>query len=524
MVVTPGDIIEVYNYLPSSEANRYIIKDVTAYGVYVAARSPFPMAIPVVDGTFDDGAVTTGDSQFESTGHDFATIELSFDDAELINASNQIESAKHVFTTDDVGKWIRINDPGGGPNPTNYATWKIHSIDTGKAEVVDFTGTAATFIGETGLDWDLMTSTDLNKFIRIKDAATAANNGTWKIVGIIDVDHVELYDATGASPTFTTETGLDWDLCSRAVEYSIGKNPPHYNNKVSRRYTGQFTKTIQNDGRILLPFEPIYRITDVSFPSTTNPYRVADRVTFPHRENVEPTYVNIGGGDPLSDLQYEVLGHNPGEIPSGWQVMEIDIGWPDAIITPGPGDPERKDYFNGNQLRVTYDALTGFDAVWTYMLSGDQRILCGSVIPKGMHPVYIHMNVNYRAAKTATESLDTSEAASGLAAFINDFDTREDLDTSDIVAYLRETFSVIGYIEPVTIYYDLLSPDGRVIYYKTVDRVLIDEANVIDPDTDAAPFSSQTELLLAEPIALGLSDNTVRYLTVSDLITFTQLE
>lgn len=531
--VTPGDIIEIYNYLPSSEANRYIIKEVTNYGIYVSMRSPFPGIMPVVDGDFDDGEVETGNTEFKSAGHAFAEIEISYDDAELIGGTNQIESTEYTFSTSDVGKWIRVRRTTTPPPliPSNYGTYKIHSItvapdpNPGRAEVVDFTGTAATFSGETGLDWDLMTTTDLNKFVRIKNAATSSNNGTWKIVGIIDADYVELYDASGSHPTFTTETGLDWELCSRVVEYSVGKNPPHYNNKVSRRYTGQFTKTIQNDGRILLPGEPIYRITDVSFASSVSPYTVNGRVTFPHRKNVEPTYVDLGGGDPdhdePSELEYQVIGHNPGEVFSGWQVLEVDVGWPDGspAVTP-----ELKSYFNGNQLRVTYDTLTGFDAIWTYMLSGDQRILCGSVIPKGLHPAYLHMNLNYRLAKTATEALDTTEAASGLASFINNFDTREDMDTSDIVAYLRENFSVIGYLEPATIYYDFLAPDGRVIYYKTTDRVLIDAEKIIDPDTDYAPYSSQPELLFSEPIALGVSDNTVRYLTVSDLITFTQQE
>jgi hypothetical protein len=511
--VEVGDILEIYNHLPASEPNRYIVKNSTNYGVYVSERTPFPGALPEIEESFDDGAVTTGSAQLESTGHTFATILATHSDGSVVTGvTTFVTAGAYTFTTDDLDRYIRITGSGSG----NDGTWEIVSIvDPSTVELRDADGNPPSFTTEGSLTWDLMTSTDVGKYVRISNS-TLGNDGVWRIVAIVDADHVELRDALYASPTFTTESGLDWELLTRVVEYSIGKNPPHYNDRVTRRLSGEFTRIIQNDGRILLPAEPIYRITDVSFASTTSPYEVDNRVTFPNRVNVEPEYILPANPE---DLSFQVIGYNPGEIPSGWQVLELDIGWPD-----GAGTYEQKNYFNDQSLRVTYDALTGYDAIWTYMISGDQRILCGSVIPKGLHPVYLHMNINYRTAKTATEGLDTDEAAAGLAAFINDFDTREDMDTSDMVAYLRENFDVIGYIQPMVIYYDLLSPDGRVIYYKTEDQVVIDSDRIIDPDTDLPPTTAQTELRLDEPIALGVSDNTVRYLTVAELITFTELE
>lgn len=441
-----GDIIEIYNADITAEANRYIIKEVTSYGVYVDQRSAFPTALPELENSYDDGEVGT-----VATGQVY-----------LLHSDTYTFDPADVADGGDVGKYVRITDSAGG-----------------------------------------------------------SNDGVWRVGSVVSGDAV-LRTALGTLANFSDETGLDWDLLTRVVEYSIGDNAPSYNNKVTRRYSGQFTKTIQNDGRILLPAEPIYRITDVSFAGSAHPYTPdSQRVYFTIRSNEEPTYKTaaaISSGS--EELEFQVICRNPPEAFSGWQVMELDVGWPTNLA----GDPEEtKDYFNGESLRVTYDTLTGYDSVWVYMLSGDQRILCGSVIPKGLHPVYVHMNIRYSIAKTATEGLDTAEAAESLANYINNFDTREDMDTSDMVTHLRTTFDVIGYIEPVTVYYDLLAPDGRVIYYKTTDLITVDSAKTIDPNTDVYPLETETHLLFDTPLSLGVSDNTLRYLTVAGLITFEEI-
>lgn len=356
---------------------------------------------------------------------------------------------------------------------------------------------------------------DVGKYVQITGSAGGTNDGVWKVDNVVSGD-ARLTTAAGVLANFVDETGLTWSLITRVVEYSIGDNPPSYNNKVTRRFSGEYTKTVQGKGKILLPAEPVYRITDVSYASGSNVYSPdSQRVYFPMRVNEEPEYKDTGH---TAEMQYEVVCRNPAEAFSGWQVMELDVGWPD-----GANPDERKDYFDGQSLRVTYDALTGYDAVWTYMVSGDQRILCGSVIPKGRHPVYLHMNIRYSVARMATENLDTANAADYLAAFINNFDTREDMDTSDITAHLRENYDVVGYVEPMTVYYDLLSPDGRVIYYKTVDQITVDSGKIIDPGTDEAPSPADTHLLFDSPLSVGVSDVTLRYLTVAALITFEEI-
>lgn len=428
--IARGDVIHVYNNLTGSEANEYIVHEVTPYGVSVSRRSQFPMALPTVEDGYDDGEVGP------STG-----------------ATDRLVSTLYTFTTEDIGKWIRIKD-----STSSNGTWRIGAV------------------------------------------ATAPDN--W----------AELVDVDGNPAVFADETGLAWELCTRVVEYSIGTNSPDYDNLVSRRLSGRFTKSVQRHGRVLLPAMPIYRITDVYIEDNTDPdLSVNGRITFPNRVNLgegkleEP---RPNPGDPLDPalLQYRVFGRNPAESFSGWQVVELQVNW------DTPAGQETR--FDGKTLHVVFDTLSGYDSIWEFMVNTNRRLTCASVIPKGMHPVYVSMNIRYKLAKTATDTLDTDDATSALVEFINDFDTREDLDVSDVMAFLRENYDAIGYIEPITAYYELLSPDGRVIHYKTTDQI------IIDPDKQDPAYSGYDYNRMDNPAEFGVSDNTVRYLTALDLITF----
>ena len=359
------------------------------------------------------------------------------------------------------------------------------------------------------------TSADTGKWLRTKNSGTT-NDGTFLIAAVAAIpdNYAVLVDADGLPVTLADETGLDWDLLDRIVEYSIGDNSPTFDNKVSRRLSGRFTKSVQHYGRVLLPFRPIYQIRDVYIEDATDPeLSVGGRITFPLRVNddvlLQPKQ---NPGDPVYDpayLKYRVWAHNPTETGSGWQVLEVQVNWDD------PAGEENR--FDGKQLHVVYDTLTGFDTVWAFMLASDRRITCGSVIPRGLHPVYMSMNIRYKIAKTATDTLDETEAAAALAAHINNFDTKLDFDVSDVAAFLRTTYDSIGYIEPVTINYELLSPDGRVIYYQTTDTV------EVIPSKYHPSHLGSAEDHLDDPLVYGVSDDTLRYLTVPDLITFEAL-
>jgi hypothetical protein len=518
--VQAGDILKIYNNLSVSEANLYVVKSSSKYGAEVSPRSSFPGELPEVELSGADGVTTVSTHQFSSASHEFITVSLALTDDAFVGAGgSSVRSNAYVFTTDDVDKWIQIT----GSTEGNNGIWRIVAINTTpslSAELRSATGVPPSFSVETGLDWNLLLSTDHDKYIWTRETASPVNTGVWNIYEILDAHTVSLVAADGSFPSFTSETAISWKLCTRVVEYSLGNNSPSYSNLVSKRYSGQFTNTVQFDGRILMPAEPIYRVKDVSFVDDTNPYAQADgRVYFSVRSNKEPEYLEPTEPNKLI-LEYRVICDNPSEAQSGWQRMILDIGWPDGADLPY----EKKNYFNGKSLRITYDTITGYDTIWAYMLSGDQRILCGSVIPRGFHPVYLTLSIRYRLAKNATEGLDEDAAKQALANYVIDSSADDPIDLSDLMYFLRSTYPVIGYVEPFDIYYILIAPDGRLIYYKTSDAISLSSSLIIDPETGFIPNPSEKpELLLQDPLGLGVSTNTVRYLSSPELITFTQL-
>lgn len=348
------------------------------------------------------------------------------------------------------------------------------------------------------------TADDVGRYIRIASPADANNIGTGLITA---VDPGGTYAVVSGFNPFTDESGVAFSVETRIVEYTVGGNAPLFNDKISNsgnpKLTGMFTKSIQKDARVVLPGWPIYRISDVSLPGTgLDPsWLSADgKMHFTHRVNRTPVWTP-------GAFEYQVVCQNPPEGSSGWQVMELNIGHPTG---------EAENYFNGKTLTVVFDTLTGYDSVWAMMTSTDRRIICGSVIPKGLHPVYLSMNIPYRLSKIATQDIDPIAAAAALTDFINNFDTRDTIDVSDIITFLRSTYSQLGYVEPFQINYELLAPDGRVIKYVTSGEVIVTPAY-------ADPASVLPEDLLADPLGIGVSGNTLRFLTVSSLITFTNL-
>jgi hypothetical protein len=390
------------------------------------------------------------------------TVEDTADDSLVgvgnVGSTDEIDGGSYTFTADDVGTWVRV----------------------------------------------------LNSGVVNGNMDSNSNDGTWEILSVDTVNNYATLDHVGVE-AFGNETALDFEIVSRVVSYSIGATAPTFADKVSSRISGMFTKLLSSEAMTSFPAHPIYRITDVSFALATSPYAVDGRVTFPNRVNTTPAYT-----ENPEDLEYQVFCVNPAESQTGWQIMLINLGWGN-----GAGTYEQNEYFDGESLRVTYDSLSGYDAVWTFMLSDDRRILCGSVIPKGLNPVYITVDIPYELDETATTTLDTTAAAAALVEFINNFDARKNMDTSDIVAFLRTTYDVIGYIPPLTVTYELLAPDGRVITYQTTNKITVDDTKTIDPSTGLYPSSSL--LTLTDPLEYGVSNATLRYLTVATLITFTEL-
>jgi len=506
-----GDVIRIYNALPDAEADMYIIKEVAPYGLYVSRRAQFPGALPTVIATYTDGILEydggSGENRVSSAG------EYQF---VATDANKTIVCAVAGYTscvTEDIGKAVIAAPSGDSGTLFSYnndsRTWIVTPDAPG--DVFDIAQTLSITAG-TGAG-TVESSSYVGKYLRVHLGGEFDNVGTGLITGVDEALNYAV--VTGFNYDFISETGVTFSLLSRVVEYSAGSNPPTFNNEIyyAPTYSGMFTKSIQNNGRVLLPEVPIYRITDVSIPGTgIDPTWLSTdgRLHFTNRVNREP----IRPTTPVAgNFEYQVLCRNPEEGSSGWQIFELDIAWP-AWGGGGLPYPETKTYFNGKTVQVTYETLSGYTSVWGEMLSTDRRIICGSVIPKGLHSVYLSMDIRYRLNRMATADIDTTAAAEALAVYINDFDTREDIDVSDIVWFLRNTYSNIGYIEPFSIDYVLYAPDGRAIPYTTADVVSIDPAKATGgPSYD----------VLDAPLSIGVSDNTVRYRTAADLITFTNI-
>lgn len=387
--------------------------------------------------------------EVEATGDDGAV-------GPATGGTDRFETALHLFVTDDIGKWLRIN------------------------------------------------------------SATAGNNGTFEIIGVATVpDNYAIVRKTdGSAPVFVNETAMTWELQEDIVKYSIGGLSPDFDDKLPARFSGRFTKEVQHSGFVLLPSKPIYRISSVYIedPTDVDLADIDGRVNFINRMNGSTVSKPLNPTpSPTLDptlLQYRVWGRNPAESQSGWQFMELQVGWNAPL---GQEDMAR---FDNKVLHVKYDTIAGYDSIWAYMTGTDRRLTCASVIPKGLHPVYLSMKITYELAATATESLDEAAAAAALADFIINYDTRLVLDVSDIVAFLRTTYDVIGYIAPLTLDYDLFAPDGRVIHYQTTDKVLV-EPSKYHPD-----FLADVESHMDDPLLYGVSNRVLRFLSVADLITF----
>ncbi len=508
---TDVDDVTVIGFGDTEMLRDLIVEDATGLRIHAGAYTDAYLHSPIVQAETFSGVIG---SEFtdprvgyyvlrDDTIADFTTLGIAQGDILFIHNNLATSEAAQYVIHEVTPNGVLVSQRAQFPTA-------LPEVETSYADGVVGPATGATDRMLSVLH--TFTSSDVGNWIRIKDSVS--NDGTWEISSVAPAPNnwVELVDVNGVPAVFVDETGLMWDLCTRVVAYSIGNNPPTYNNYVSMRLSGRFTKSIQRYGRVLLPAKPIYRITDVYIDGSTDPdLSVGGRITFSNRVNLAEGTLEeprVKPGDPLDPalLQYRLFGRNPEASFSGWQVMELQVNWDDPV-----GQETR---FDGETLHVVYDTLSGYDSIWEYMVSTAHRLTCASIIPKGMHPVYIRTHVRYKLAKTATDTLDEAAATSALVAFINGFDTREDLDVSDLSSFLREQYNVLGYVEPLTAYYELLSPDGRVIYYKTTDQI------IIDPSKQDPAYAGLDYNRMDDPVEFGVSNNTVRYLTADDLITF----
>lgn len=306
------------------------------------------------------------------------------------------------------------------------------------------------------------------------------------------------------------------------------------------------SRKIQQSGKVVLTGKPVQDIIAVEI---TNPSSTLDSlkdistglVSFPNRINTLPVYQ----AEP-SELTYNVTTSNPMFSQSAKAVNLLTVGFDYSgppIFTMGD--------FDGLNLRVSYRTMSSFSNIHSYVESRDVRVASANHLVRARHPVWLEMVVYYRLKPITSDVLDEEEAAAVVASHINNFNPKDDLDTSDIETILRINFDVIGAVYPLTINYTLNSPDGQQLEYQTTDLVSLfptntnnvellngqdvtptpemqalgipyirtDVENGADPEDVPSNVSTELSTYLKQ---LGVSDRTIRYRTSVDRIQILQ--
>ena len=349
-----------------------------------------------------------------------------------------------------------------------------------------------------------------------------------------------------------------------SVEYTIGDNYPDYDNTLGGGgplTTGEYSTSFEIPNKVLLPPTPVYKIKDVSVPDTDPPSDLAvnGRIHFVNRVNTTPS-AN------LEDREYRVESINPTETPSAYQVSLLHIASVDdltdvkviydtineftalhnfvenrdnrvaganllakgfhvcylrfrlqySLKITAPGDIDvvqaKKDvvaYINaftsGQQLNVS-DIISFLQ---------QQYPTVGSVVP-------VHLRttpVLWESAMTLT--LGAVVQPTTLSGVFYEVVTagvtgsNEPTWSTDLAVYTNDNGVLYRKVENYTVGYDLLCPDGRVIPYRSNDRIAISKDNLLNPAVDTDALDTATT---ATATSLGISARTVRYLADEDFI------
>lgn len=307
---------------------------------------------------------------------------------------------------------------------------------------------------------------------------------------------------------------------SEYVKYTIGTLSPFYENKITEKSTGQTSRTIATPGVVVLKGRPHYRVKKVEVFATSTPATI--------------TYLSNRVNDvPGDDNSYRIVNESPGTAQSAKTVDKFQV-----YMGNRPGSWS---------ARVTYETLSNYDSIQSYVTDPFQRILAADPLVKGYNPVYVRLNVGYRLRVGATAALDTVAVAQSVATFINSFDLTNVLDLSAITQNLRDDFNDVGVVVGIpTLTYTLVAPDGQLYEYRTKDIVTVrpsypaNNANLTNGDVLRTPIAqanldptvsndAATALAAANKTlglqldALGVTDRTLIFLTTADDITLTQV-
>ena len=316
-------------------------------------------------------------------------------------------------------------------------------------------------------------------------------------------------------------TATDEESTHPLVSYSVGNNYPLFDNKLKTPPSGTGTATtsrkIAVKNRVTLQGRPIYRIKLIEFsiyPASMAPY--VDTTTGTLRFTKQVNDLVLTPPTTGQELKFRVVVWNPSEMQSSRNVVQVEIGWPAVDL-------------KGYTAEVTYDTLMGFDSDAEYVESDDNRIQAADALVRGQHPVYPSFTVPYRLHSTVTQEYDEETVALNLAEYINNWTKTDPIDANTISAqarlYLGEDVSVF----PFTVDYELLSPDGKLLRYRTNAQITVTptvstdpaiQVELLNPTEIGLPSTGYHTALQTYLLRLGVSDRTTRIITNADDIAF----
>jgi hypothetical protein len=495
--VIPGDVLRITN-AAASENDLYILVEVTKYYLRISPKQAFPSERPLIqrDGDFFDDATIT---------------------------ASAVQSADANFTGLDVGRYIRISNSGSG----NDGDYKITAVDvaTNTATVnttllTPETSPPVTFeiyedivsysIGDGAPSYDnkllAQTTGEFSRLfqadgqvllpqepiylIREVSILDAADPDTDPVSGRVQfpnrVNHVpQVLSGSDLQYRVDNKVPLDAQSAQHMMTLDVGYEP---------EYTGADGSFLAGE-QFAVPSGAVFRFTAPD--DVGKRIRVLDAINDDNRGEFEiASVINAGLGVTVTDPD------NPGFT----SVAENRLNW----------ELSEKTKYNAQSLRVIYDTITQFDVVSAYVANENNRVACANTLLRGLHPVYVSFELTYSLKDDAAAFFDVDVAKQSLVNFINAFPSTDTLHASDIVTEFQGSNSAeVGYVElPLTITYDLLAPDGRIITYTTNDAVEVDAVRL----ALTAP-----EDRLDNPLELGVVDANVRYLSTIDLITLTEV-
>lgn len=299
------------------------------------------------------------------------------------------------------------------------------------------------------------------------------------------------------------------------VTYSVGTTSPNFSNVVTSRATGQTSRKVATAGQVLLQGQPIYRVKTVD---------VYDSGT----QTATAPLTRINSGAPTA-TEYLVSVAVPANAQSSLSLTTITVN-----VT-----------HNTKTLRVTYETLSGYSAVQTFVSSRKDRVSAKNMLVKGFHPVYLGLAFTFSRKSTATGAVDPALVQQAIVDFVNNFDYSNTISLSAINASIQAEFPDIGTIFPTPLSYTLYAPDGQVFQFQTKDVVsifpsypgnlvqLTNAASVnvtgvlnlaLDPTQPGNDtlFNADAVNLRTHFEGLGISDRVIRYMSSLADVTVTE--